>query len=683
MAFLASLCGSALSTVSGNAQVELVLAMKEGDSIEWAQKYAQSAHLTVYNKGQPLVSETPLSEVALANVGREAHAYLYHIVHRFDSLAPKTVFMPGGLPTAGFHGFARSGGSLLPGAKLEDYLAQDVEELLIPTMALTPDLQSFSVRMSLMDNKTESGLKNDARYSVCSADGTAGWSPFLPNKFSSTVLEPLMTQQHARWTFGSFWSHYLPDLPIPEHVMVAHSSVFSVSRDNLRQHPKAFYEALLAELEGAKDPYQAFFLEHMWWYLFHPKQAAPCTLDVAPPASRKAASRELTANSNDGVASHQRRRMSSQVITVLSPSTASQVEFGTTVNIAWTSDHDGFYRIELWRFGNFETRLYDSKHVTANTGASVNWHVFPGPSADDAPTSPTSTKTFNALRAGASVSNDNTNTKTWLEFNHALHLKPGTQYTIRVCPYTQNSDEQICDNVFGESGEFDIIGVIDMLSPVNSQSFKPKDMIPITWQSYWTGDKVDLTVRHEGHTVFQDLGTSDDGVYTFFISPDMKPGSYEVSVAAFTQTGVANYCTRRSCKTYFTLIGNPAPPPPPPLNPSPPPPPLFPGADSWEVPIIQAFKGSFGLDEITAGPNAQNSYATTSTVSGGLNCDYVCHVYNTHAGVVQAAAGRRSRRLLFGGLQYYDAVDTNTVVGCSLDMKKCGCCAGCTFGTAC
>merc|ERR1711865_836364 len=123
--------------------------------------------------------------------------------------------MPGGLPTAGFHGFAQSGGSLLPGAKLEDYLAQDVEELLIPTMALTPDLQSFSVRMSLMDNKTESGLKNDARYSVCSADGTAGWSPFLPNKFSSTVLEPLMTQQHARWTFGSFWSHHLPDLPIP------------------------------------------------------------------------------------------------------------------------------------------------------------------------------------------------------------------------------------------------------------------------------------------------------------------------------------------------------------------------------------------------------------------------------------------------------------------------------------
>ena len=107
--------------------------------------------------------------------------------------------MPGGLPTSGFHGFAQSGGSLLPGATLEDYLSADSEELMVPTMALSKDLKQFSVRMSLMDNKTEANVEGGKRFGVCSADGSAGWSPFLPNKFASSVLEPLMEQQHAQW----------------------------------------------------------------------------------------------------------------------------------------------------------------------------------------------------------------------------------------------------------------------------------------------------------------------------------------------------------------------------------------------------------------------------------------------------------------------------------------------------
>merc|ERR1711935_174874 len=98
----------------------------------------------------------------------------------------------------------------------------------------------------------------------------------------------------------------------------------------------------------------------------------------------------------------------------------------------------------------------------------------------------------------------------------------------------------------------------------------------------------------------------------------------------------------------------------------------------WEVPIIQAFKGSFGLDEIKQGPGPHGSIiSSTSTVSkevgthpGGLNCDYVCHVYDQSNGIV---GGSRGRRLLFGGLQTFSQVDTNTFVGCSQDMRDCGC----------
>ena len=134
-----------------------------------------------------------------------------------------------------------------------------------------------------------------------------------------------------------------------------------------------------------------------------------------------------------------------------------------------------------------------------------------------------------------------------------------------------------------------------------------------------------------------------------------------------TKTGT---CQSSACKTFFTMSAHPSPPPPP----------RGPGyqAPQWEVPIIQAFKGSFGLDEIKHGPGPYGTtVSSTSTVStgmgggspsSGLNCDYVCHVYRQSNGVVGG------RRLLFGGLQSYSGVDTNVFVGCSQDMRDCNCC---------
>ena len=108
------------------------------------------------------------------------------------------------------------------------------------------------------------------------------------------------------------------------------------------------------------------------------------------------------------------------------------------------------------------------------------------------------------------------------------------------------------------------------------------------------------------------------------------------------------------------------------------------------MPIIQAFKGSFGLDEIKYGPGPQGTTEPyTATVPGGLNCEYVCHVattggFNSVSDQTQytyrppppppgSFTGRRARRLLFGGLQYYSGVDQNIGVGCSSDMKLCNC----------
>lgn len=62
------------------------------EGLEWADSIKWP--VTVYNKGGPL--ECKHKVVGLPNVGREAHAYLWHIAHNYpDGFADVTVFLQG------------------------------------------------------------------------------------------------------------------------------------------------------------------------------------------------------------------------------------------------------------------------------------------------------------------------------------------------------------------------------------------------------------------------------------------------------------------------------------------------------------------------------------------------------------------------------------------------------------
>merc|ERR1719352_1244440 len=99
-------------------------------------------------------------------------------------------------------------------------------------------------------------------------------------------------------------------------------------------------------------------------------------------------------------------------------------------------------------------------------------------------------------------------TKAWFHFFDGV--KPGDRYTIRVCPYDESSEEQICDNIFGESGEFNILKTIDMITPVRQNTYKPGDFVPITWQSYYVeGNTVDVSMYYEGRPYWSATNTTD------------------------------------------------------------------------------------------------------------------------------------------------------------------------------
>jgi Protein of unknown function (DUF3431) len=83
-----------------DSSIELVVARHEED-LRWLRRVQEQIRITVYNKGmthalsEGLKDRPGMSVVTLPNVGREAHTYLSHLLHRYEAPASVTVFCQG------------------------------------------------------------------------------------------------------------------------------------------------------------------------------------------------------------------------------------------------------------------------------------------------------------------------------------------------------------------------------------------------------------------------------------------------------------------------------------------------------------------------------------------------------------------------------------------------------------
>ena len=81
--------------------MELVV-LQHSEDISWTDLF--DSIRTVYVKSPPTMS-APANEsstvIRLPNVGREQHSILRHVVDRYETLAERTVFLQGNLPTCG------------------------------------------------------------------------------------------------------------------------------------------------------------------------------------------------------------------------------------------------------------------------------------------------------------------------------------------------------------------------------------------------------------------------------------------------------------------------------------------------------------------------------------------------------------------------------------------------------
>lgn len=71
--------------------MELIVARYQ-ENLAWLKRVPREFRITIYDKHP---SAPWPGSIRLPNIGREAHTYFHHIVERYDSLAPLTVFCQG------------------------------------------------------------------------------------------------------------------------------------------------------------------------------------------------------------------------------------------------------------------------------------------------------------------------------------------------------------------------------------------------------------------------------------------------------------------------------------------------------------------------------------------------------------------------------------------------------------
>merc|ERR1711988_67507 len=124
--------------------------------------------------------------------------------------------------------------------------------------------------------------------------------------------------------------------------MYAHGATQSVSRAQVLSRPKAFYEKLLADVSNHKNPYQAYFVEYLWWYIFHEKEPlCPSDLPVSnatAPNRRQlfhTASTDSPPTTTDQWPTTYEGPTGYSSASVLEPYAGDRLTFGSVVRISW------------------------------------------------------------------------------------------------------------------------------------------------------------------------------------------------------------------------------------------------------------------------------------------------------------------------------------------------------------
>ena len=198
------------------------------ENLEWLKEDRfENYKVFIYNKGTNTDFYKPPNAkvIKLPNYGREAHTYLYHIVHNYDNLADLNVFLPGS--------------SSLPN-KLERVRnmvdkIQSINNSYYSCKKMAPENDFTIDSHKCTDNNNKADCKEE---------------------IEKSDIRP----------FGEWYKKVIGDT---KNDCFCINSIFSVTKEDIRQYPRSYYEKLLKEVDGKENPETGHYFERSWVGVFN------------------------------------------------------------------------------------------------------------------------------------------------------------------------------------------------------------------------------------------------------------------------------------------------------------------------------------------------------------------------------------------------------------------------------
>jgi len=198
------------------------------EKLEWLKEEPFSKYnALIYNKGVNDDFYHKGDVVQLDNVGRCDHTYLYHIVNHYDHLTDILIFLPGSVNLP--HKIEKS-----------KQILQKIEETQQAVFISEPvdkkQLYDFKLDEWMATSHENSSINNE------------------------TTLELCKIRPFGKWFESKFGTHVLTH--------VSYGGTLSVSKKDVLQHPKSYYENLLEELSHSSNPEVGHYVERSWQAIF-------------------------------------------------------------------------------------------------------------------------------------------------------------------------------------------------------------------------------------------------------------------------------------------------------------------------------------------------------------------------------------------------------------------------------
>jgi len=265
--FVAGLSVVSLGSLAApSPRTDIVLAHYNED-VAWVRQYIgrQNVDVRIYSKAEQLLELEGATVLPLANFGRESHTYLHHIVHNYDNLADWTVFSQACSPSWGYLIGDSGNGHLNDKVSFDDYVRpfpNGRDSFFVMNAASQFPRATQLNRLGIIVQ----GFPDEGP-EMCPKLGAEGWTNwwFLPDH--PHLQRGDMLDFYDKYVAAS---HRLAERK-PLILAFAQGGRFAVSRARIHARPKTYYARMLVVLSKEVNPQEGFWMEAVWWDVFHPE----------------------------------------------------------------------------------------------------------------------------------------------------------------------------------------------------------------------------------------------------------------------------------------------------------------------------------------------------------------------------------------------------------------------------